>query len=313
MDAAIRRLGAAAGVDALACISERTAGTGRRPAGRVSCGGASRLLPTADGWMAVSLARPDDLDLLPAWLGVEAGPDPWAAVARAVRGRSAADVVAAGRLLGLAVAALGERAPGPLFTAEPIGEAPVLDRPPLVVDLSSLWAGPLCTRILGQHGARVIKVETPTRPDGARGGDPAFFERLNRGKEQVTLALGSAELGHLLERADVVVEGSRPRALEQIGIDAASVVAHGPRVWVSITGHGRSGPAREWVGFGDDAAVAGGLVGWDAEGPCFYADAVADPLTGMAAAVAVTSQLRAGGRWLVDCNLAGVAAHVAAA
>lgn len=84
----------------------------------------------------------------------------------------------------------------------------------------------------------------------------------------------------------------------------------GPRVWVSITGHGREA-APERVGFGDDAAVAGGLVVDDGEGPCFVADAIADPLTGVAAAVAVARCLAEGGRWLVDASLAGVAASVA--
>jgi hypothetical protein len=313
MDAAIELLGAAAGVDALACIGERAAITGRRARGRVSCGGASRLLPTADSWMALSLARPDDVDLVPAWLGVEESDDPWAVVADAVRDRPAGAVVERGRLLGLPVAALGERPPGPLFTPTRLGDASPIGRPALVVDLSSLWAGPLCGRILREHGARVVKVESPNRPDGARLGHPRFFHRLNEGKEQRTLVLDGADLRGLLLEADVVIEGSRPRALEQVGIDAASIVAAGPRVWLSITGHGRTGPARDWVAFGDDAAVAGGLVTWDDDGPCFFADAVADPLTGMAGAVAVTSLLEAGGRWLVDCSLAGVAAHVAAA
>lgn len=312
MDTAIGLLGAAAGVDALACINERSLLTGRAAAGRVSCGGASRLLQAIDGWVAVSLARPDDVDLLPAWLGVGGGDDPWSAIAVAVHSESAAAVVERGRLLGLPVSVLGERGPGDLFSVDRVGDAPPLDRPPVVVDLSSLWAGPLCTRILMERGARVIKVESSSRPDGGRAGDPVFFERLNEGKEQLTVDLAGDELRRLLLTADVVVEGSRPRALEQLGIDAAAVVASGPQVWLSITAHGRSGPARDWVGFGDDAAVAGGLVTWDDEGPCFVADAVADPLTGMAGAVAVTSLLEQGGRWLVDCSLAGVSAHVAA-
>ena len=83
-------------------------------------------------------------------------------------------------------------------------------------------------------------------------------------------------------------------------------------MWLSITGHGRGEPQRDWVGFGDDAAVAGGLVAWtDYRQPCFLADAIADPLTGIAGAVAIQHALAAGGRWLIDCNLAGVAAHVA--
>ena len=83
------------------------------------------------------------------------------------------------------------------------------------------------------------------------------------------------------------------------------------RAWVSITGHGRTGPARDWVAFGDDAAVAGGLVAWDGDGPVFCADAVADPATGVVAAVAVLEALAAGGRHLIDLPLAAVAAHLA--
>ncbi len=99
---------------------------------------------------------------------------------------------------------------------------------------------------------------------------------------------------------------------EQIGIDAEAIVAAGgPRVWASITGHGRTGPGRDWVAFGDDAAVAGGLVCWDAGGPCFCADAVADPIGGMLAAAAVLDVLTGGGRWLIDVSLAGVAAALA--
>jgi hypothetical protein len=59
-----------------------------------------------------------------------------------------------------------------------------------------------------------------------------------------------------------------------------------PRVWTSITGHGRAGAAGDRVAFGDDAAVAGGLVRWAADTPMFLGDAVADPLTGMVAAAA---------------------------
>jgi crotonobetainyl-CoA:carnitine CoA-transferase CaiB-like acyl-CoA transferase len=134
---------------------------------------------------------------------------------------------------------------------------------------------------------------------------------MHAGKEFVSIDFTRDSLHVLLLSADVVVEGSRPRALEQLGLDVHEIVERGPRVWLSITGHGRGEPERNWVGFGDDAAVAGGLVGWWRDTPCFVGDAVADPLTGVAAAGAVQNALRAGGRWLIDCNLASVAAYVA--
>ena len=87
-----------------------------------------------------------------------------------------------------------------------------------MLDLSSLWAGPLCGRILADAGARVTKVESTARPDGAHQGGAAFFDLLNGGKEQVAFDLdtddGRAALQQLVARADVVIEASRPRALE---------------------------------------------------------------------------------------------------
>jgi crotonobetainyl-CoA:carnitine CoA-transferase CaiB-like acyl-CoA transferase len=202
-------------------------------------------------------------------------------------------------------------------TPQPGEGAPTQDlRDVLVVDLSALWAGPLCGALLAEAGARVVKVESTARPDGARSGPAAFFDLLNHRKRSVALDLrardGVQALRELLQAADVVIEASRPRALEQLGIDADELLATaGPRVWVSITGHGRTAPQRDWVAFGDDAAVAGGLVAWDDDGPCFCADAVADPATGLVAAAAALDALATGGRWLLDVALARVAAHLA--
>ena len=137
----------------------------------------------------------------------------------------------------------------------------------VVVDLSALWAGPLCGDLLARAGATVVKVESTQRPDGARRGPREFFDLLNGHKRSVALDLQSHDgvrvLHDLVRRADVVIEASRPRALAQLGVDGPDLVrAGGPRVWVSITGYGRSGDAANRVAFGDDAAAAGGLVVW---------------------------------------------------
>jgi hypothetical protein len=307
----IAALGEPIGADALALAAERGPLLGLRRGGAVSCGGATWLLRAADGWVALSLARETDVELLPAFLGIE---DP-SEVPTVVAAASAADLRAAAVLLGLPFAILDETPPSagasgsvasPVM-ATPLGDAEPLDRPPLVVDLSSLWAGPLCSRLLLERGATVVKVESASRPDGARQ-TPALFALLNHGKEQ--RSVDPSEFAGILATADVVVEGSRPRALEQLGIVAAEL--EGPRVWVSITGHGRDAANRERVAFGDDAAVAGGLVVHDGAGPCFAGDAIADPLTGVAAAAAAVAALDAGGRWLLDAALARTAAWCAA-
>jgi predicted amidohydrolase YtcJ len=170
--------------------------------------------------------------------------------------------------------------------------------------------------MLSLAGARVIKVESETRPDGAREGPPAFFDLLHAGQECVALDFrttgGRANLRRLLTRADVVIEASRPRALSQLGVGADDVLASGrPRVWVSITGFGHTGAGARRVAFGDDAAVAGGLVAWDEAGPCFCAAAIAGPAAGLLAAAAVVTALGRGGRWLLDVALSGVAAFLA--
>ena len=117
-----------------------------------------------------------------------------------------------------------------------------------------------------------------------------------------------------MDRADIVIEASRPRALAQLGIDAPDWVARGAgRVWVSITGHGRDGDGATRVAFGDDAAVAGGLVVWEGGQPRFCADAVADPLTGVAAAAAVVDAWAGAGSVLLAASMAGVAAEAAGA
>lgn len=314
-------LGGPIGVDTLSLLGERAAVAQLTRGGDVSCGGATHLLRVADGWLAVSLARDDDVALLPAWLGLDVDPphDAWPVVAEVVEHRTSGDLVAQAALLGLPVSAVAAVAPCP---GDPVlatrlrehGGAPGSGGP-LVVDLSSLWAGPLCARLLGQRGARVVKVEGRDRPDGARRGPAAFFDLLHGGHESVALDLrtstGIDQLHRLLLAADVVIEASRPRALEQLGIDVEAVVADGPDVWISITGHGRTGAGRDRVAFGDDAAAAGGLVAYDGRGPCFVADAVADPLAGVAAAAAAIAALDLGGGWLLDVALSRVAAHVA--
>lgn len=300
-------------------LGERAAIAGYQRCGRVSAGGACRLLDTADGCIALNLARDDDWQLVPAWLEQPAAD--WEAIAEILSRRDRASLVQRARLLGLAMAS--EEAPRQRrhwyeSSRLAASAAPRIRREaPLVIDLCALWAGPLAGQLLLQAGARVIKVESVTRLDGARSGPPAFYDLMNAGKESVVVDFRSdddrARLQALLLKADIVLESARPRGLEQLGIRAADIVASRPGMsWVSITGYGRQPPMRDWIAYGDDAGVAAGL-GWllhrDSAQRVFCADAVADPLAGLhAALLAWASWLEGGGR-LLDISLQGVAAY----
>lgn len=314
-------------VDGARLLGERAAlaGLGRR--GRVSPGGSCRLLAAADGWLAVSLPREDDLRALPAWLGVETptgGEPPWSSVSQALARRRIEDTLDRARLLGLPVAPVAPVAP-----VRPVRDPPrwhhVADRgvpgppqlhgpnTPFVIDFSSLWAGPLCAQLLQRCGARVVKVESRKRPDGARSGPAEFFDLLNAGKTSVVLDFGAHEgraaLYRLVAAADVVIEASRPRALEQLGLDAAAWIRARPgRVWLSLTAYGLGVAERSWVGFGDDVAAASGLAVCVAGAPLFVADAVADPLAGLHGAVATLAALQRGRSVRLDVSLRAVAA-----
>ena len=348
--------GHAVRADPAELITGRAALAGLTRGGRVSAGGSSFLLRSADGWCAVTLSRPDDVAAVPAIAGslgasldgasLDASLDgasldgtatlaaARAALTAVARGTPAEDLAAAAQLVGVPAAALPASVP-PSAPAEPaLGESP--SWPPwraeriaaplagarlagaVVADLSSMWAGPLCARLLGLAGAKVIKVESPTRPDGARSGNGEFFDWLHAGHRSLSADFGTragrTALLALLEVADVVIEASRPRALAALGL-APGMLSHRPgQVWLSITGYGRAEPGR--VAFGDDAAVAGGLVGWAAGGsspePVFCADAIADPLAGVCGALAVALSRSAGGGELIDLSMRDVAAAFAA-
>jgi crotonobetainyl-CoA:carnitine CoA-transferase CaiB-like acyl-CoA transferase len=315
--------------DGAALLGERAACFGYARAGRVAPSGSCRLLRCADGWIALNLARDDDRASLPAWLERDADPhtDAWTFAERRVAERSAVDLVARAGWLGLAVAeATSPPDPTPpwhRWRAVGARGARAWDDPrraPLVLDLSALWAGPLAGELLAAAGARVVKVESVRRPDGARSGPRDFYDLCNGAKPCVALDLGSArgreQLAALVRRADCILESARPRALSQLGLDAEAWLAEAPgRTWVSITGYGREDhPAPGRVAFGDDAGVAAGLAlttGGD-DAPLFCGDAIADPLAGLHAAVAAAASLRAGGGHLLDVALRDVTAHAAA-
>lgn len=161
-------LGCTVSVDPLCLLGERAAIAGLRRGGQVSCGGGSRLLRAADGWLAVSLTRPEDVELVPAWLGLPSLPADnhiWPVLTGAVESRSLEALVEQAALLGLPVGELPAASAGRADVHEAStlpGEAVrVSDQPPptvsldgiVVADLSSLWAGPLCASLLSLAGS----------------------------------------------------------------------------------------------------------------------------------------------------------------
>ena len=296
--------------DAALLLTGRAGLLGLSRAGRVSAGGATRLLPARDGWCAITLSRPDDVAAVPALVGADDLPDdPWPLLRQWVRTRPVTEIVERAELLDLPAAALGEAAAappavrriGPRTSARGVHGL-------LVADLSSMWAGPLCGHLMARAGATVIKVESPDRPDGTRAGNRSFFDWINGGKLSYCLDFDRQrrDLRELLTAADVVLEGSRPDGLARRGLGPDDLAPRAGRIWVRISGHGE---VSRRPAFGDDAAVAGGLVG---RGPVFCGDAIADPLAGLEAAHAVSESLERGGGEFVGVALAAVAATYAA-
>jgi hypothetical protein len=313
--AASTALGANVSLDGPSVVVERSSFTGTQAVGRLAAGRSCRFVRCVDGWLAVNLARPEDWADATSWADSEVAivPGDWKALEPLLADRSVAEMVVRAAWFDLAVSTPGEVRSGQSgYHASRLGEAEGLRSLDgvVVVDFSSLWAGPLCTRIMAACGATVVKVESPTRPDGARFGNPEFFAALHAGKQSVVAQMDRETVITLMERADVVVTGSRAAAFERLGVLPAAVVPTGPRIWLSITGYGWHGPHTHRIGFGDDAAVAGGLLQWDGDEPRFVGDAIADPLTGLVAAAEILERLASGGRWHVDIALARIAASV---
>jgi hypothetical protein len=277
------------------------------------------MFRAADGWMVANLARKEDWDLIPAWLGCDAQQEPWAAIAAYAHHKTRANLVSGADLLGLPAGAVGEVVSDSLEPPQlRLGQRNDRRGSVNVVDLSALWAGPMCGAILAAMGADVVKVESVRRPDPTGASTPEFFRRLNGAKRPLSLDLavpeGQAQLREMILAADVLITSARPRAFPGLGLNPGEVFATNPGlVWVAVTGYGWTGAASSRVAFGDDAAAAGGLVRWTPGGaPRFLGDALADPVTGLAAAIGALRGLGQGGGVLVDVALARAAAGAAA-
>ena len=180
----------------------------------------------------------------------------------------------------------------------------------VVIDLSRALAGPHAAMMLGDQGARVIKVEAPGHGDDSRGWGPPFvaadgghrestyFLSCNRNKESVTLDLktpdGAEFLRRLIRHADVVVENFRTGVLDRLGFSMQRMHEINPRLVVlSITGFGHDGPEGGRAGYDQIAQGEGGLMSiTGADEPTKVGVPIADLLAGMYGAFGVLAALQ---------------------
>ena len=214
-------------------------------------------------------------------------------------------------------------------TPSPSREAPGALDGVTVLDLTRVLSGPYCTMMLADMGARVVKVEQPSKGDDTRAwgppfqaGESAYFLSVNRNKESLTLNLkhpdGRRVLDALLERADVLVENFRPGTLERMGLGYADVSRRRPGlVYCSISGFGQTGPRRREPGYDAVLQGEGGLMSITGEqdGPAYRLGvAIADIVSGMFSAYGVAAALlarhRTGRGQLVDVGMLDAVAAV---
>jgi crotonobetainyl-CoA:carnitine CoA-transferase CaiB-like acyl-CoA transferase len=176
-----------------------------------------------------------------------------------------------------------------------------------VLDLATLFAGPLAATMLGDFGAEVIKIEHPDRPDPSRGHGPSkdgvglWWKLLGRNKRAITLDLSSPggrdTLLRLAATADVVVENFRPGTLEKWGLGWEELSAVNPRlVLARVTGFGQFGPYAHRPGFGTLAEAMSGfaaITGEPGAPPTLPPFGLADSIAGLATAYAVMTALTA--------------------
>lgn len=191
-----------------------------------------------------------------------------------------------------------------------------------VLDLSRVLAGPLCSQMLADHGAEVIKVEPPggdeTRgwgPPFVTPGTSAYYTGLNRNKQNVVLDLrsdlGREAVRRLLEETDVLVENFKAGTLAKWGFDRAYLEENCPRlVHAQITGYGVDGPMGGAPGYDAVLQAYGGLMSINGEvggGPLRVGVPIVDMVTGMLAfsgiLLALNERNVSGRGQLVDCSL----------
>jgi len=181
-----------------------------------------------------------------------------------------------------------------------------------VIDLTMVWAGPFGTRMMGDYGAEVIKVEAPKQWDMLRSlgliprdvprwyNQSAYFNHNNRDKYSLALDLsdprGKDVLLRLCAMSDVIVENFRTDVMDNLGLSYDAVRAVNPRIiYVSMPGHGKTGPEKDYVAYGTNVEQLAGLVsltGYEGDEPMKTGFSYGDPMAGTALVGAVAAALR---------------------
>jgi CoA:oxalate CoA-transferase len=174
-----------------------------------------------------------------------------------------------------------------------------------VIDLSRILAGPYCTFLMAEMGARVIKIEPPAPGDDARAYGPykngvsTYFASINRGKESISLDLKSAAdkriFEKLLERGDVLVENFRPGTMEKLGYGWEVLHRRYPKlIYAAASGFGHSGPHSAKPSYDMVVQGLGGIMsitGHPGQPPARIGMSIGDVGAGLYTAVAVNAAL----------------------
>lgn len=190
-----------------------------------------------------------------------------------------------------------------------------------VLDMSTLFAGPMCATLLGDYGAEIIKVENPGRPDAARGhgfqknGTGLWWKTLGRNKKTIAVNLkdpsGSDLIRELVKDVDIIIENFRPGVMAKwgLGYEILSEINPGLIV-ISVTGFGQVGPKSTEPGFGTLAEAMSGFAAMTGQPdgpptlpPLALADSIAGIMGAFAAMTAVHSRQRDGQGQHVDMSL----------
>jgi CoA:oxalate CoA-transferase len=180
----------------------------------------------------------------------------------------------------------------------------------VIVDLTRVLAGPFCTLLLGDLGARVIKVEQPGKGDDSRAygpfiaGKSGYFVAQNRGKESIALDLKKVDdvaiLHRLLRKADVLVENFRPGTMDRLGLGWNDLKPRYPRlVYAASSGFGQTGPYAQRPAYDVIAQAMGGimsLTGHEGGPPTRVGSSIGDLAAGLFTALGILAALHDRGR-----------------